>query len=434
MERFVRFGARFLTVLCLTCLSSQALAQIADVEPNNSCSAPQEVGPLDGGDPVVVTGSLDTPPDEPDVDFFRFEATPGADLIAELEGESSGQGTLPDPLLGLFDSGCNLLDLNDDAHDSTLDSRLLLVAPADGVVILAATGFPDFDFTGAGESSGSYALSIAPAPPPIGSIAGRVIDATTGEPLSGSSPPFAFVDLLRCDEFDCFELVASEPTDEDGRFRFEHDFDGRPLRAGTYQVIAFANEFEENATAPFDVAGGEDVELGDLALALQPISFADIQPCEDLLPQGDSCRYSVTVRNNTDAPLEGLAWSVVDGFGVASSLGFTRFEASTFRGFRQAVRAPVAVEPSAHQALQFRFDVPAFALGAEYCTEIWLGVNPEPLVTTIRQAFLFCLIGTETGFQVMIEREGQEVARSLRAKSAALTGLAPAKPGKRRTQ
>ena len=427
MERFAQFGTSLLAIFCLTCVSSQVLAQVVDTEPNNSCSAPQDAGPLNGG-PVAVSGSLDTPPDEPDVDFFRFEAAPGADLVADLQGEFAGQGTLPDPLLGLFDSDCNLLDLNDDASDSTLDSRLLFFAPADGIIILAATGFPDFDFIGRGEDSGSYVLSIAPAPPPIGSIAGRVVDATTGEPLPGDSPPFALVDLLRCDGFDCFELVAEQPTDEGGRFRFERDFDGQPLRAGTYQIIAFANEFEENATEPFDVAGGEDVDVGDLALALQPISFSDIQPCEDLLPQGDSCRYSVTVRNNTDAPLEGLAWSVVDGFGIPSGFGFTRFEASTFRGSRQAVRAPVAVEPSANQALRFRFDVPAFALGAEFCTEIWLGVNPEPLVTTIRQAFLFCIIGTQTGFQVMSEREGQQIARSLRGRSGA---LAPAKPGKR---
>ena len=94
----------------------------------------------------------------------------------------------------------------------------------------------------------------------------------------------------------------------------------------------------------------------------------------------------------------------------------------------------MALEPSAAQALQFRFDVPAFALGAEFCTEIWLGVNPEPLVTAIRQAFLFCIIGTDSGFEVMRERDSQQIARSLRVRSAPLANLAPAKIGKRPTK
>jgi hypothetical protein len=261
-----------------------------------------------------------------------------------------------------------------------------------------------------------------------------VVDATTGEPLPGDSPPFALVDLLRCDGFDCFELVAEQPTDEDGRFRFERDFDGQPLRAGTYQIIAFANEFEENATEPFDVAGGEDFDVGDLPLGPQPIAFAAIQPCEDLLPQGDSCRYSVTVRNNTNAPVDGLAWSLVDGFELGSSLTFTRFEASTVRGSRQAVRAPVRLEPFADQVLQFRFDVPALALGATFCTEVYLGVDPDPLVTAIRQTFLFCIAGTDTGFEVMRAGASQKVSRSLRGGHKMLPKLGPAKPGQRPTE
>jgi hypothetical protein len=32
-----------------------------------------------------------------------------------------------------------------------------------------------------------------------------------------------------------------------------------------------------------------------------------------LLPQGDICRYSLQLNNNTDAPVRGLAWSIVVG-------------------------------------------------------------------------------------------------------------------------
>jgi len=84
-------------------------------------------------------------------------------LLANLEGEDTDQGTLPDPLLGLFDSDCSLVAFNDDVQPS-FNSRLLSEVPADGIVILAASAFNDFNFLGKGVVSGSYGLSVAPAP------------------------------------------------------------------------------------------------------------------------------------------------------------------------------------------------------------------------------------------------------------------------------
>jgi hypothetical protein len=363
----------------------------------------------------------------PDVDFFRFSATPGAQLVADHEGQDTGKGTLPDPFLGLFDTDCNLLASDDDSGIG-FNSRLHFDVPPEGVFVLAATSFPDSGFTGDGGSSGTYELTIPPPPPSIGSISGRIVDALTGEPLPGNEPPFAFAELFRCDGDDCFEFVNSQNTDDGGRFRFERDFADQPLPVGTYQVRAFANEFEESATAPFDVAEGEDFDVGDIPLAPPPILFSDIQPCEDLLPQGDTCRYSVTVRNNTHARIEGLAWSPVDGFGLGSSLTFTLFEASTAGGSQQAVRARVAVGPSGDQALQFQFGVPPFVVGATFCPRIFLGVNPDPLVITVREAFLFCITGSDTGFEVMSESESQKVSKSLRGTTEMLRRLPPAKP------
>jgi hypothetical protein len=411
VECFKRIILTFAVTLCLAGgPSSQAFAQAEDTEPNDTCAAAQDLGTLDG-DGLFVTGSLDTPPDDPDVDFFRFAAAPGTTLLANLEGEDTDQGTLPDPLVGLFDSNCNLAGFNDDGGQG-VNARLLFEVPDDGVVILAASAFDDFNFLGKGFVSGSYGLSIAPAPPPIGSIVGRVIDATTGEPLP------AFVLLLRCDEFgECEEEVAEQNTDDEGRFRFERDFDGQPLPAGTYQVVAFADDFEDETTEPFDVGGGEDLDVGDIALSPAPFVFSNIVPCEDLLPQGDTCRYSVTLRNNTDAPFDGLAWSLVDGFDLPSSLGVTFFEASIVRGSRMAVRAPVSLRPFGEQTLYFRFDVPAFALGTEFCATVFLGVDPEPLVTTVGEDFLFCISGTEDGFEVQSAAETQKAASSLRGNS-----------------
>ena len=432
MQRLTQITTGLLAVLCLASLSSQALAQATDTEPNNSCPAAQDIGGIDVTDPFTVSGGLDTPPEVPDVDFFRFSVIPGAELIADLAGADTGQGTLSDPFLGLFDSDCNLVAVNDNA--GTLNSRLRFVVPADGIVILAASSCCDDQFVGAGFSSGTYELTVSPAPPSIGSIAGRVVDAISGEPLPGNSPPFASVQLFRCDGTNCFEFVNSQGTDNEGRFRFELDVNGQPLPVGTYQVLAFANDFEQNTTEPFDVGEGEDFDVGDISLQPPPISVEDIQPCEDLLPQGDTCRYSVTIRNNTNVPIKGLAWSPVDGSGLGSRLTFTLFEASTAGGSRQAVRARLGVGPFSDQALHFQFDVPSFVAGATFCTRLFLGVDPDPLVITVRDAGLFCIFGGSTGFEVMSESESQKIFRSLSGRTEMLRRVSAAKSGPQQTK
>jgi hypothetical protein len=403
--------------------SSQAFGQAVEVEPNDPCTEAQDIGPIDVTGAFSVQGSLDTPPDEPDVDFFRFSATPGAQVTANHEGEDTGAGTLPDPLLGLFDTDCNLLASDDDSGVG-VNSRLTFDVPADGVFVLAATSFPDFDFTGQGNFSGTYQLTISPPPPFIGSISGRIVDARTGEPLPGNEPPFASADLVRC-EGDTCEFVSSQSADGEGRFRFERDSEGQPLLVGTYEVVAFANEFETAQTDPFDVGEGEDFDVGDIPIQPLPLTFSDIQPCEDLLPQGDICQYSVLVTNNTDAPVRGLAWSLVDGFNLLSSLGFTTFEASTRGGSLQAVRQRLKLAPLGEATLEFQFDVPPFVLGAEFCTRAFIGVDPRPLVTTVRESFLFCIIGTDTGFEVMSESESQEMFQSLSERSRNLPEKRP---------
>jgi hypothetical protein len=417
MKRVFQRSLALLAIsLVMVGLSSQAFAQAVEVEPNDPCTEAQDIGPIDVTGTFSVQGSLDTPPDEPDVDFFRFSATPDAEVIANDEGADTGAGTLPDPLLGLFDAGCNLLAVNDDSG-GTLNSRLRFEVPPDGVFILAGTSFADFDFTGAGGSSGTYLLTIAPAPPSIGSISGRIVDALTGDPLPGNEPPFAFAELLRCDGGGCFEFVNSQNADAEGRFRFELDFNGEPLPVGTYQVVAFANEFESAATDPFEVGEGEDVDLGDIPLQPPEISVSNIQPCDDLLPQGDVCRYSFQVNNNTNAPIRGLAWSIVDGSSLGSRLGFTTFEASTRSGSAQAVRERLHVAALGEQVLQFQFDVPPFVFGATFCTRVLAGVDPRPLVITVRESFLFCITGGDSGFEVMSESESQKMFQSLSGKS-----------------
>jgi hypothetical protein len=366
---------------------------------------------------------VDTPPEVPDVDFFSFEATPGAPAMAELKGAPTGAGTLADPFLGLFDSACNLVAFNDDF--GSLNSRLTFVVPADGDFVLAASGCCDDDFTGVGDSSGSYALTVGPVPPPIGSIAGRVVDADSGEPLPGDAPPFALVELRRCEGDECLEFVNEQGTDGDGGYRFEQNFNGDPIGVGTYQVIAFSQDFEDRSSGPFDVSEGEDFDTGDILLERPPFFFSDIKPCGELelLPQGGTCHYFARLTNTTNGELNGFAWSVVEGFEFGSSLDFTLFEASTRPGSRVATRERVAVAPLGDQILHFQFAVPSFAEeGATFCTTVFLGVVPDPLVNTFVERSLFCITKGATEFELMAAAQSQKMLRALsgRTKSRAV--------------
>lgn len=286
-------------LLCaIFALPSLTFGQGQDIEPNNSCPGAQDVdGPIL---PFDILGSLDVVNGMPDIDFFRFTGVPGDLVRVDHQGFSSGNGTLEDPLLGLFDGDCNLIDVNDDA--GSLDSRLIFSVPISGTYVLAATAFPDFDFVGAGE--GSYRLTVSPVQI-ADSVFGRLVDARDQVPLPGDGPPFAFVELIRCAAGSCFEVVSFQPADSNGNFRFDSNFDGSPLLVGSYQVRAFADGYEFFTTDVFEVSEGQSLDLGEIALIPfqligsvtgrlvdgldgsplsgfgPPFAFAELQRCEE---------------------------------------------------------------------------------------------------------------------------------------------------------
>lgn len=254
------FITKSLLLACAILYGSAAHAQaFGESEPNDACFAAQTIGSISF--PSTVAGSLDSSPEFPDVDFFAFEAQPGEILQVDLEGSYTGAGTLQDPFLGLFDSNCALLAINDDSNG--LNSRLVFVVPDDGLFVLGVTTCCDSAFTGGGV--GSYLLTLDVFRT-IDSVSGRLVNATSGEPVSGSHPSYASAYLLRCSGGNCFEYVAYRQVETDGTFLFDADFNGNGLAVGTYQVQANANGFEYYTGEPFEVAEGEMKYLGDLAM------------------------------------------------------------------------------------------------------------------------------------------------------------------------
>jgi hypothetical protein len=381
-------------------------AQNTEVEPNHPCPTAQDFGAVVL--PFTLDGSLDSIPENPDVDFFRFTGTPGSIVRVDLEGQATGKGTLADPLLGFFDTGCNLIVSNDDSG-GTLNSRLVLTVPADGIFILAATVCCDSSFTGGGV--GTYQLTIAPSAA-IGSISGRVVDAVTGDPLPGDTDPFAFVQLLRCEDVGCFGVNA-QPVDTEGRFQLNRDLSGQPLEVGTYQVVAFANQYQQGQTDPFGVAEDEDRHVGDVPLQPFPVQFSNIVPCENLPLEGERCRYSVRVTNRLATRLDGEAWSLVQGFGIGSFTDFTNFQVKNLQ--------PLRLKSQGSRDVRFEFRVPSKVLDdASICTSVFVGQRPGAFFDTVGTAFLFCITKGTSGFLVIPEKEAQQMFRQLDGRTLTL--------------
>ena len=405
-----------LTLVVLHSLAATALAQ--DAEPNDTCPG-QHIGMPTL--PFALDGSLDTPPDVPDVDFFRFDLTPGTELVADLQGEPTGAGTLSDSLLGLFDSNCGLIDVNDDGG-TELDSQLIFRVPDDGVVVLAASAFPDFEFTGNGSFNGSYVLEIAEAPPRIHAISGRLVDARDGHPLTGEDPTYAAVSLLRCEESDCLE-VGVEIPDAEGRFTFSGELYG--LRVGRYHLAATAEGYEEGRrrrSEPFDVSAGEHFEFGDFALEPNQLQIAGVRLCGPLSSEGGVCRYAVQVRNQGDGAFSGRVWSLVDYFSAGAEFAYA-FQVGTGNTHVPQPKY-VWIEPGETEHVVFNLRVPAAwpALedGGFACISVGVGRAPFAVHNVVAGAFVGCLTRDAAGFQL---QPPNEVRSELKGRSQKSLGV-----------
>jgi len=388
-------------------LGAPAVAQdIAESEPNNPCALAQIIG-MPSAWPVVVTGELTLTGGYPpgDVDFFLFQAPEGMRLRAGLRGDTNQPLPLNDPFLGLFDANCNLLDFNDDYL--SLNSRLNFEVPAgnDGYFILAASGCCDYGFDGNHGQVGAYRLRVSIPPEPVVAITGRLIDAVFGTPLPGTSPPNSWVELIYCPGGDCSVYATSMPPDEFGVFRFETGINGAPLDPGQYLIRAYAGEYEPAESGPFDAPSGETVDLGDIGLQPPPFTFDNVVPCNDISPTGGRCRYSVDIRNNTDATVMGLGWSLVNAYGGTSPLGYSMFPADSTRHARLA--------PISTKTLSFSFDVPAdVAAGTFMCADAWFSDRDTGYFGTLRSGALFCVMKQQDEFSIV---QGKAAAAMLNA-------------------
>ncbi|MFK7894056.1 MAG: hypothetical protein AB8B63_24795 [Granulosicoccus sp.] len=359
-----------------------------------------EIAPLNL--PYVREDSLGVDIVEDRVDFFRFEAEPETILIANLRGSNSGSGDLDDPLLGLFDSDCEEIAVDDDS--SGTESSLRFAVPEDGIFFLAATRYSDYQFNGMNQTTGgsTYTLSVDVVPENIGSITARLVNSLNGTPLDGEQSPFAFAELYRC-ELECNEFIDYQSADSAGLvfFTSENIVD---FPSGTFVLRAQANDFGFSESERFTVGTGEDFDFGDVSLTPPSVQLANIVACDDIPPQGGICNYEFQVYNNTDDTLSALVWSNVESSGLSSPLGYTTFEANSANPSEGVVtRYAMEVPAFASSTAMFSFEVPSSVPeGAQFCQSAWIGIIPDPLFNTLDQQFLFCVVRDLSGFERVV--------------------------------
>mgnify|MGYP002277204637 CR=1 FL=1 len=236
-----------------------------EFEPNDSCDQAQleSAGTL----PLVIDGSLDSSQSFDDVDFYRFTGNPGEMIQVDLEGESTGAGTLEDPLVGLFDTFCAWQNADDDGGAGR-NSQLNVVVPDDGEFVIGVTYCCDYSFFGGGNGTYQLGLSLLHA---VGPITGVLVDSETGMALAGGEPPWPYANLYRCNGTECTEYVSSAATNEFGEFEFPGSIYGEPLLNGTYEINAFAFGYQDFSTGPFDITTNGTYDLGSLALVPLPL-------------------------------------------------------------------------------------------------------------------------------------------------------------------
>jgi hypothetical protein len=382
--------------IALQVLPGAVLAQ--ETEPNDTCPG-QHVGmPVL---PFSQSGSLDTPPDVPDVDYYWLDLTPGVELVANLRGQASGAGLLEDPLLGLFDSECNPVAVDDDGGVG-FNSRLFFVVPDDGIVVLAASSYADYEFTGNGFSAGPYQLGVSAAPPLLGSISGRLVDARDGAPVTGADPDFALVTLVRCEASECDALADAAP-DAQGRFTFNGEVLG--LRVGQYLIAASAEGYQngqQRVSDAFHVGPGEAFELGDFPLQPNPLQITGVELCGPLPEQGGVCHYALEFRNRTNVPFSGRVWSLVEYATPTSNL--YAFQVGTGNAHLPQPKY-VWVAPDETERVTFDVRIPAnwAALdeGGFACLSARIGRAPNAVTNGVAVVSIGCL-SAEAGLVTMM--------------------------------
>jgi hypothetical protein len=261
-------------------------------EPNNSLRKARQIHlPFSSANPWKYT---EIEPAGGDVDFYRFEASAGDAIIAEIASSAL------DTVMVLMDARGNVIAQDDDGGTGVL-SRIARFLPRTGRYYLGVSTFPDTDFTGDGEGTGRYVLNVATSDRisvVLDDDAAQEIGIPFGFPYQGQNWSSVFVNANGNLTFGAASTDFSESADE--------------LLSGPPRIAALWDDL-----SPQD--GGEIFVAADATS--WTVTYANV-------PQflaGDSNSFSitlsadggVTIAYGDVAALDGIA-GVTEGGGAAN--------------------------------------------------------------------------------------------------------------------
>jgi len=389
-----------------------AHAQV-EIEPNDSCEAPQVFGAFDP--PLRIDGFLMAvgPSSSPfrstpdlETDFIELSAEPGRRLLIDVVQKRRLTGVaLESAVVAAFDSTCSVIlrSLRMPPTDPSVfvlaTPRLAISVPDDGRVIVRITG--------QGPDRGGYRLLVQEEPLPFGTLRARLVDSVTREPLRGNLRLAECV-RPRCDETQPASFgLPTDPESGEVVFPGTSTSGGRPaeLRAGSYVIEASVSRAQpqnlmqrSQLFGPFVVGEGEDLDVGELAFRPNPIDVTDLQDCiADIPSEGGLCRYSARIRNNTDEQLRASVYSFVEAdVTLVEGESFTEtefgFEASPTADPGRLERTVVDLAPGADVPVAYEFLIgPLAGPFSRFCARLALAAEPSPLAAPMLDAELFCV-------------------------------------------
>lgn len=328
---------------------------ITETEPNNSCANAQNLGYFDL--PRAIDGSLTSAAGDQRVDFYKVHLRRAAGHVVRawlLSDWASDEYSLTAPNFGFFVDNCTTPAAS--VNGSQLSKiRLEFTVPPGGEFILGVSGAGDAQFSGNGASAGNYRIALVYAPGSGTSISGIVVDSITGEPICINEKYGAWVAL---------ESVGDGPSAEvraacDGSFLIEIYDNGAPLRAGTYKIFSSVGDYNPTRVEPFELADGQHLNLGEIALVPPRLRFENLVPCSDLSTDAQECVFTVDLVSyrNREQLIE--PWVMVEAY-MSPAFGESRFDLEPL-GESVAVLPPLG-------SLTFRFSspLPNFAAGLKY--------------------------------------------------------------------
>jgi hypothetical protein len=411
--RFVRIAV-VLSAIIFACPTGYG--QLAEREPNQPCSAAQDLAGDSGSLPLEIDGEIT--PDDPatsrldgDVDFFFFAAPGGAPLRARIVDSTSTWWPDFDPVIGLFDEACNYVSDTTWAPDGSDGPQFDFFAPPSGRFTLGVSAGNDAGLWGNHFQAGLYTLQLAELQEFGTVIRGRVIDAATGYPLgpawflselyASQSPLRVWVSLYRCETGGCEDtanvpaLQVQRASPLDGTFAFLIDDGGTGIPDPSFYLLKVdALDYQLSAAGPFEVHPGQISDVGDIELAPPPLVFNSFVACDGPLGNRGRCQYSVEVTNTTASDVRVRVWSLVEGR-VEPGYEFTRFPAIPI--FRVAELGPYSSE-----TLRFSFYAPG-QVPAQFksmCADVRAADDSSGFFNLLRHSYLFCMVADGATFGI----------------------------------